>query len=250
LSAGEVALAKANALFALRANGSDQIRAAIDAYQTAASGPLRIVSLAGASRACHFLGLLGEAPTKSERLAAFDRGTRLAREGIGNGASRPALSVPERGPSVSADEAELWAWLAANLADRPAAGRGPEEEWRGIAERLVQVAERAGFATGHRLLGRFYAARSGLAGGDVKKSRQHFERALEIAPSPMTRFDMATTWAVVVQDVKRFRTLLRAIIESDERGELGPEAAALKGRAQILLAREKELFGDPAAGER
>jgi hypothetical protein len=175
--------------------------------------------------------------TAVEAAEALESGSRYARQAAG----------PASGP-LDEQRAEAWAWLAATLADRPGLADAHAAEWQPIAERLVREAESAGFAVGHRLLGRLYGCRAALAGGNLNQSRTHFERALTLAPSPLTAFEMARTWAVEAQDAARFQSLIEGILAADGPEELAPETHALRERAERLLRRKRELFGDPAAG--
>ncbi len=79
-----------------------------------------------------------------------------------------------------------------------------------LARRALELDETVQFAGPHRFFGAYYAALPGIAGGDMKKSRTHFDRAIELAPQFLDNHVMlASDWALEEGD----RDLARREIE-------------------------------------
>jgi hypothetical protein len=97
-------------------------------------------------------------------------------------------------------------------------------------------------AGAHRGLGSYYARAPAAAGGDLALAREHFERALELAPgSADNRLAYAEDYAVAVPDRDLFTRLLEEAAAA--RGGADPAGTELaRGRARALLARAAQLF--------
>jgi tetratricopeptide (TPR) repeat protein len=102
------------------------------------------------------------------------------------------------------------------------------------------------FACGgaHRGLGSWHARTPAAAGGDLSRSRQHFERALAIAPAcAQNRITYAEDYAVAAQDRALFTRLLgeaRAALAAAPASDADQVIA--RGRAERLLAHVDALF--------
>jgi hypothetical protein len=109
-------------------------------------------------------------------------------------------------------------------------------------ERVAQLDPQLDGAGAERELGILYAALPTYAGGDLYKSRAHFDAALKIAPrEARTHVALARTVAVKSQDRGLFESELKLAANSDDRF-----AAA---DAQRLLEREDDLFGPAEAAQ-
>jgi hypothetical protein len=85
----------------------------------------------------------------------------------------------------------------------------------------------------------------GFAGGDMKKSKQHFEKSMSIAPNYIgTKVLMAEVYAVKEQDRALFEKLLdEALAASDDTlPGLEPETRIEKEKAREMKAKARELF--------
>ncbi len=111
--------------------------------------------------------------------------------------------------------------------------------------RAAELDERIDAAGPHRALGAWRAMLPVAAGGGAAASRGHFDRARALAPDdPLGRVAEAETWAVLVQDERRFEALLGEVLALDPASvpDRAPEAAVAKRRAKELLDRRPRLF--------
>lgn len=98
----------------------------------------------------------------------------------------------------------------------------------------------------HVFLGTLYGSRPRLLGGDVEKSRQHFDAAMQISGGKflMTQVYCARSLAVQTMDEQLFDELLGAVNSTSL--EVLPEFrlanAIAKRKAGLLAARKDELF--------
>ena len=97
----------------------------------------------------------------------------------------------------------------------------------------------------HTYFGVFYAVAPGIAGGDLEKSRQHFEAALAISPDVLsTKVLWAAELAVKEQDEETFDRLLAEVLETDDDviPRITAENRVEKLKARELQAQRDELF--------
>jgi hypothetical protein len=114
-----------------------------------------------------------------------------------------------------------------------------------LAERLVALDETFFHAGPHRTLATFYATAPAPAGGSLTASRQHFERALALAPDYVgTLVSFAELYATKAGDRTLFTELLQRAGAQNKAGpnEQDPEQQIDRQRAQQLLARTDQLF--------
>lgn len=82
-------------------------------------------------------------------------------------------------------------------------------------------------------------------GGDLEKSKVHFNKSLEIEPNYIgTKVLWAQELAVKQQDEDVFEALLNEVLAApdDAIPELAPEIIIEKGKAKELLASQEDLF--------
>ena len=117
---------------------------------------------------------------------------------------------------------------------------------RALIERAVQLDEGYYNAGSHMILGAMYGSMSESLGGNYKKSKQHFERALKLTKRRflLVQVMYAKTLAVQIQDKALFNKLLAEVLKADlsiyPRQKLANVAA--KRRARRLLKQTDELF--------
>lgn len=140
-------------------------------------------------------------------------------------------------------------WYAANL--------GRWALLKGIAELLFHkdrvfqvirhiqsVAPKFFFGAADRYFGVYYT-RVPIPGGDLPRSRQHFERVLREHPTYFaSRVLFAEYYAVRVRDRALFERTLRDVLNADETNLLNyvPEQTVEKRRAKLLLEKVEDLF--------
>ncbi|GIW71792.1 MAG: hypothetical protein KatS3mg102_1334 [Planctomycetota bacterium] len=113
-----------------------------------------------------------------------------------------------------------------------------------IMSRVHELDERFWYAGPHRYFGVYYT-KIPFPGGDLEKSRQHFERAVALAPHYLeTKVLFASEYAVKAQDEELFRRLLGEVLATpdDVLPDLVPENRVAKKTAQQLLDSIEEYF--------
>jgi hypothetical protein len=111
--------------------------------------------------------------------------------------------------------------------------------------RAAELDERLDAAGPHRALGAWRATLPTAAGGGAAAARAHFDRARVLAPDDQLRaVAEAETWAVLVQDERRFDALLEGVLAVDLGRDpaRAPENAIARARAKELLQRKARLF--------
>lgn len=96
-----------------------------------------------------------------------------------------------------------------------------------------------------RYWGGFYSIAPSFAGGDMKKSKEYFEKSISISPEYLgTKVLMADVYYTKVGDKKEFEKSLKEVLASkfDTHPELGPENALEKKKAKKLLEKMDDLF--------
>jgi hypothetical protein len=98
---------------------------------------------------------------------------------------------------------------------------------------------------GHRALGTYYAKAPSFAGGDISKSKIHFEKALKISDDYIgTKVLMAEFYAFKTQDKELFMKLLTAAVNKDINSVPGLEfeQSVDQKKAAELLANADDMF--------
>jgi tetratricopeptide (TPR) repeat protein len=96
-----------------------------------------------------------------------------------------------------------------------------------------------------RYFGVFYARAPGFAGGDLGKSRAHFDKSLTAEPNYLgTSVLMAEDLAVKSQDKKLFEERLDFVLKANPAmiPEIAPENRVEQKKAKELLTKKDELF--------
>jgi len=141
--------------------------------------------------------------------------------------------------------AASWAAAISLSKDDPAMiGEIPQME--ALMDRTLELDERFDAGAIHSFLITYEMARQGAPGDPVSRSRQHFERAMELSggtqAGPLVSFAEAV--CVQKQDLRQFDDLLKRALEINP--DLHPESRlvnlVMQRRARWLLARRDELF--------
>ncbi|MFM7199633.1 MAG: TRAP transporter TatT component family protein [Myxococcota bacterium] len=206
------------------------------------------------SRACYFLadGYLTE---PNERLARYDQGAYFGEKAMMlNPEFKQKLNsgVPLIDALAVAGVQDLEAvyWTASNLGKWSKLKGTPtilanKELIQRMLETINTLDETFYYAATSRYWGAFYAAAPSFAGGDLKKSREYFDKAMRIAPEFFAiKLLMAEMYCPKVKDRKLFRQLLTAVVEQDAQilPDVVAEQKVEQRKARELLARESELF--------
>ena len=142
-------------------------------------------------------------------------------------------------------------WYATNLA-KWARAKGittilfHKERAKKAIEHVVKIDPNYWHGGPDRYLGAFYSVLSGMMGGDVKKSKQHFDRSLEIAPAYLgTKYLLAETYyGKRAQNRKLFEDTLNEILKAnpDVIPEIAPEQRVEQRKAAALLKNVEDIF--------
>jgi len=122
---------------------------------------------------------------------------------------------------------------------------GQKDNVKATMDRCLSLHPDFFYAGPWRYFGAFYAIAPGFAGGDLKKSAEHFSKSLEIEPNYVgTKVLWAQELAGKEQDEETFDKLLNEVIATpdDIIPELTPETIAEKQKARELLANRDDIF--------
>jgi hypothetical protein len=116
-----------------------------------------------------------------------------------------------------------------------------------IMHRVLELDEYYNFGGVHLFYGNYYAARSPMIGGNPTLGQKHFERNLELTKHcfNLTKYYYARYYAVQMQDLPLFDSLLAEIIQTDldEHPEIRLFNALAKQKA-LLLIKERDIYFD------
>jgi len=95
-----------------------------------------------------------------------------------------------------------------------------------------------------RYWGSYYAIAPGIAGGDMKKSKENFKKSMTMAPEYLgTKTLYAEHYLVKEDEEKEFKQVLNEVLSAgDGPQDIAPENRLEKKRAQNLLDKVKKLF--------
>ncbi len=120
-----------------------------------------------------------------------------------------------------------------------------KDEIRAVMTRCLELDRYYFFAGPDRYFGAFFAIAPAYAGGDLDRSRQHFEESVRRAPNYFgTRVLFAENYAVKSQNRQLFEEQLRMVLDGDPESlpEAAPENRVEQRKARALLERADELF--------
>jgi hypothetical protein len=122
---------------------------------------------------------------------------------------------------------------------------GQKDNVKATMDRCLELDANFFYGGPHRYFGAFYAVAPAFAGGDLEKSKVHFNKSLEIAPAYVgTKVLWAAELSTKQQDEETFEVLLNEVLAApdDAIPELTPEIIVEKGKAKELLAQQGDLF--------
>ena len=188
-----------------------------------------------------FLLAQGFVQETEERIRLWNEGAAWAEQAL---ATQPEFrrvvveqggSLEEALPLLSTAQIDAAYWLLVNLGEWVGEQDLPTRfrylaRIRGLAGRVEELDPGFHYGAPHRFWGAFYAEAPGPAGGSLTKSREAFERALELGPGFFeTRVLMAEVYAVAARDRGLFTAQLRAVLEGDPRAVARGAARAARG---------------------
>ncbi|MEM9068881.1 MAG: TRAP transporter TatT component family protein [Myxococcota bacterium] len=212
------------------------------------------------SRSYYFLAdchLRFDEARQEEFLSSFEEGTQAAERGLVAISDdfaqrmRSGTRIEEAIDVLDQSAVPALYWRASNLgkwasADGFATLLSYKDEIRAVMGRCLEL-DRPYYHYGpDRYFGVFYGRAPGFAGGDVERSREHFEASMRQVPNYFaTRVLMAQDYAVKAQDRATFDEQLTYVIEHDaEEGgaEVAPENRCEQRKARDLMSQADELF--------
>ena len=113
-------------------------------------------------------------------------------------------------------------------------------------ERVMEMKPDYFFGTPYVLMGSLLAARPRMLGGDEKKARAFFEKAMNVTQGKffLVHYYFAKYYAVRTQDKKLFLTLINRVnrTPSEELKEICLINAVMKQKTKDLMKKLEELF--------
>jgi len=112
-------------------------------------------------------------------------------------------------------------------------------------ETVLKIAPEYFHCAANRYLGAYYSKTPSFAGGEMKKSKEHFESSLKCAPNYFgTKVLMAEYYAKKEDDRALFEKLLKEVIEGNPDADkgIGPENRIEQRKAKALLKKIDDLF--------
>lgn len=97
----------------------------------------------------------------------------------------------------------------------------------------------------YRYWGAYYALSPAFAGGDLNKSRENFQKSLEVEPNYFgTKVLMADTYATKAQDRELYEKLLKEVLSGNPEilPDVIPEQKVEQAKARDLLALTEDRF--------
>jgi tetratricopeptide (TPR) repeat protein len=253
-TADEALVAQADALWEQRHDG-DKLKEALALYEKAVAQQPDNRVLMGTLARGYYLLACGHLKTEEERLEAHDRGARWGERLLGlQPAFRQKIEAGAKDyealDTLTAAEVPGLYWAYANLA-RWSAIKGfttvvkNKSKLKAFIDRVAELQPEFYHGAADRGLGAFYAKAPSFAGGDLNRSKEHFDRSMSAAPDYFgTKVLMAELYAVKRQDRALFESLLGDVIAGDPKSV--PDAYAMQvvdqKRAKELLVQAEDLF--------
>ena len=189
-------------------------------------------------------------------LESYQKGISMAEKGMvaSSDAFKERVKAGDR-PEDAVDALDMKGqpamyWYASNLG-RWAKQSGfstlirEKDRIKKIMERVMELDENYFFAGPHRYFGAMYGLAPGFAGGDMDKSREHFEKAISLAPNYLgSRVLYLEVWAQKEEDEDVWREQMD-IIDATAEGALDgmtPENHFEKKKAADLKSKEEDIF--------
>lgn len=243
--------------------GRDEVSSvdqAIASYSTATEAdPSNYEAWVALSRAYYFKA---DCHTRFEEgqeeafLSTFESGTQAAERGLMAISDdfaermRNGTRIEEAVSVLEANAVPALYWRSSNLgkwasADGFATLLSYKDEIRAVMQRCLELDAEYYYYGPDRYFGVFYGRAPSFAGGDLERSREHFEASLAQQPNYFaTHVLMAQDFAVKSQDRALFEEQLNWVLENDPESlpDVAPENRCEQRKARLLLATADEVF--------
>lgn len=213
-----------------------------------------------------FEKILKEEPTNLEFLTLFVRGSFMLANYHTSG-SKKKLKILEKArgvgekflfegrsyepylPKLKVKEAPLLYWVASVLGywshvNGIFSSVRNKGQIVAMIKRVEELDPKFFYGSVPRYWGAYYAVVPGIAGGDMKLSKQKFDQAIQEAPEYLgAKTLMAELYYTKMDDRAGFKKILNEVLESNiSNPEIAPENKIEMNRAKLLLSKEEELF--------
>jgi hypothetical protein len=235
----------------------NEIKAAIAAWEKAAAlEPKNLDLMVKLTRANYFLADGYLRANEKEYLRVMDVGVKWGEKAMiaaspeFEAKMRSGAKLPEAVKLVGKEGVPAMYWYASSLgkwAKRKgfAVLLGQKDNVKATMDHVLELDPNYFYGGPHRYFGAFYAVAPAFAGGDLEKSKVHFKKSLEIAPTYLgTKVLWAQELAVKEQDEETFERLLNEVVSSpdDALPDVTPEMIVEKQKAKESLAEKDDLF--------
>lgn len=234
-----------------------EIKAAIAAWEKAAAAdPKNLDVLVKLTRGNYFLadGYLRD--NEKEYLRMMDLGVKWGEKAMiaaspdFEAKMRSGAKLPDAVKVVPKEGVPAMYWYASSLgkwAKRKgfAVLLGQKDNVKATMDRVLQLDPNFYYGGPHRYFGAYYAVAPAFAGGDLGKSKEHFNKSLEIEPKYVgTKILWAQELAVKEQDEATFDRLLKEVLDTpdDVIADVTPETIVEKQKARELMEEKDDLF--------
>jgi hypothetical protein len=187
-----------------------------------------------------------------EKLKIFDKAKKAGDEGMSLNPEFKKMKEKDITKAINAltmNEIDILYWSAATLGKwAKANGIMSSLKYKGQILSMINKVEALKpdyfYGAVDRYMGGFYALAPGIAGGDMDKSKERFQRAMKNAPENLgTKVFYAEVYLVKKDKEKEFEHVLKEVIAAPNGPEdIAPENIMEKRKAMDLLKRKKELF--------
>lgn len=258
-AASDEILTEAEAAWAQRGDEA-QLRKAIELWEKALASDSGNHELwVRVARAYYFLGdghISFNEEREEEMIAVFEKAIEASERALVALSPefaqqmRDGARIEEAAPALGAPGVPALYWRSAamgkwGLAKGFATILSYKDEIKAIMTHCLETDRDYFFSGPDRYFGAYYARVPAFSGGDVNKSKTHFDRSIEKAPHYLsTQVLKAQMWAVKAQDRAAFEEILNKVLATDPNvePELAPENTIEHRRARALLTQADDLF--------
>jgi hypothetical protein len=258
-SARDTLLAEADAAWLERLQ-EPRLREAIDKWRQATEAdPSDHATLAKLARGYYLLAdghLSFDEARVDETKSTFELGTQAAERSLVALSPdfaermRAGTRIEEAVAVLDARAVPALYWRSTNmgkwaLLDGFATVLAYKDEVRAIMARVLELDADYFYAAAHRYFGVLYAKLPAFAGGDLERSREHFDASIRAFPLYLPTHSLyAEYYAVKSQNRALFEEQLNLVVNGDVNAmpEVVPENTVEQRRARALLERADELF--------
>lgn len=189
---------------------------------------------------------------KDQKMSTFEKARKFGVQGLETNPEYKKLAkndVEEAVSKLTEREAPITFWTATSLAkwaklNGIMSSLGKKGEILAMIKQVEKTKPDFFHGGVPRYWGGFYAVAPGIAGGDMKKSKKNFKRAMEVAPDYLgTKVLYAEVYLTKEDEKSEFKKVLEEVIAAPNGPEeYAPENKLEKKKAERLLKDIDKLF--------